>query len=191
MQLRLGLLLLMSVALMVTQVLGQAARPAGTTGNDGYLLQSCLGSSGGTTGANPKCLGAGTIGQATPSGVSWGPGSRLTSGFWTVPGGAASAAGVPTSAPLATAIGESSPNPAAGFALIQYTLAQPASVQIDVFTVSGRKVRTLVNGSHPAGVYTVNWDLRDDRGRAVEPGVYFYQLRAGCFSRVKKVVIVK
>jgi hypothetical protein len=190
MQTKCGLVLLVALALVAPGVLSQDSDVAGTAGAAPYLLQSCAGSSGGALGVGQECMGAGTVGQATPVGVSQGSGIRLTSGFWTTPGVAVSVAGAPTSAGLVTAIGQCSPNPAARFALIQYTLAEPAPVEIEVFAVSGRRVRTLVSSTSPSGAYRVQWDLRDDRGRPVQPGVYFYQLRAGRFSQVKKMVVI-
>ncbi len=52
----------------------------------------------------------------------------------------------------------------------------------------GRTVRTLASGHQRAGSYSVTWDSRDNRGRQVPRGVYFYRLDTPGFRSVKKAV---
>jgi len=50
----------------------------------------------------------------------------------------------------------------------------------------------LVDGRlYPAGQHSATWQGRDDRGRIVATGVYFYRLEAGTFSETKRMVLVK
>jgi hypothetical protein len=71
--------------------------------------------------------------------------------------------------------------PSRGRAAMTLTLggAGERPVRLDLFDVSGRRVRTLVDSRLPAGRYDVGWDATDDAGRAVHAGVYFARLRAG------------
>jgi hypothetical protein len=66
-----------------------------------------------------------------------------------------------------------------------------AMVTLRVYDVSGRLVRTLVDGFEPAGTRSVSWYGRDDQGRPVASGIYYYQLTAPSFSESKKMVLLK
>ncbi|MBU1699822.1 MAG: hypothetical protein KJ970_15685 [Candidatus Eisenbacteria bacterium] len=52
-------------------------------------------------------------------------------------------------------------------------------VLIQIFDINGRLIRTLVEGSIPAGEHSVRWDGRGDGGQMVGAGVYF------CTSKAK------
>lgn len=66
-----------------------------------------------------------------------------------------------------------------------------ATVTLRIYDVSGRLVRTLVEGFEPAGPRDVNWYGRDDQGRPVASGTYYYQLTAPSFSERRKMVLLK
>jgi flagellar hook assembly protein FlgD len=55
----------------------------------------------------------------------------------------------------------------------------------------GQKVRTLTSGSTPAGVYSLEWDGRDEMGQSVSTGVYLYTLSNGSTSITKKMALMK
>ncbi|MFN0151657.1 MAG: FlgD immunoglobulin-like domain containing protein [bacterium] len=65
-----------------------------------------------------------------------------------------------------------------------------ADVQVSVFDVSGRRIRTLASGPHAAGVRTSDWDGRDDGGRDVAGGVYFVRLGRGEITEATERVVV-
>jgi hypothetical protein len=83
------------------------------------------------------------------------------------------------------------PNPFRGGTTIRFGLPQPGRVRLEVHDVSGRRVRTLCDGERPAGVHTVAWRGRDDRGLVVSPGVYFVRLRAGAFTATRKALLLE
>jgi flagellar hook assembly protein FlgD len=60
-----------------------------------------------------------------------------------------------------------------------------------VFDAAGRLVRTLVDTSEGAGAHDVTFDGRDDNGRPVASGVYFYRLDAGTTTQTRKMVLLK
>jgi len=62
---------------------------------------------------------------------------------------------------------------------------------LTVFDAAGRRVRTLVNGTLPAGRCEIIWDGRDDAGRAVSAGVYFVRLVSAGTSLTAKAVLVR
>jgi hypothetical protein len=72
------------------------------------------------------------------------------------------------------------PNPFNPITTIRYDLPERAAIELRVFDLSGRAIRTLVPpGVAGPGRYTARWDGRDEAGRSLESGVYFYRLRAG------------
>lgn len=68
------------------------------------------------------------------------------------------------------------PNPFNPGTTIRYTLPRAERVQLRVYDVHGRLVRTLRDGSEPAGDRRVEWDGRDRSGQPVASGVYLYRL---------------
>jgi hypothetical protein len=84
------------------------------------------------------------------------------------------------------------PNPFRPATTIQYALARPGAVRLAVYDVAGRAVRTLVDGTRPAGFHAVVWDGRDDRGASVPSGIYFCRFQAaGVRSEVRKLIRVE
>jgi hypothetical protein len=88
------------------------------------------------------------------------------------------------------------PNPFNPETWIPYQLATDAEVQVMIYNISGTLVRRLGMGYQGAGYYVnrehaAYWNGRDENGERVSSGLYFYQLRAGDYSAVKRMVIVK
>jgi len=88
-------------------------------------------------------------------------------------------------------LGPARPNPSRGTLTIGYSLAQASPVAIRIYNVAGKLVRTLVSGTGGAGPHEVVWDARDDGGRAVPAGVYFYKMLAGSWGSQRKVVFLE
>lgn len=92
-----------------------------------------------------------------------------------------------------TTLGDPFPNPFNPSVTIRFTLAEPGTVELRVFDVDGRLVRTLVDGyltAAPEG-HTVVWDGADEAGRPVGSGIYFTQLVSGDTNLTKKLVLVR
>ena len=83
------------------------------------------------------------------------------------------------------------PNPFNPETTIRYGVPVPGRVVVVVYNLSGQKVRELVSGLRDAGMYTVLWDGRDDRGSEVGSGVYLYRLQAGRHEDIRRMVMVK
>ncbi len=64
-------------------------------------------------------------------------------------------------------------------------------VQLAIFNLVGQRVRGLVDEFKTAGRYEVRWDGKDDFGRDVGSGVYFYSLEAGTFSTTKRMLLIQ
>jgi hypothetical protein len=83
------------------------------------------------------------------------------------------------------------PNPFNPTTKIQFELPGRAEVELTIYDVGGRRVRTLFAGTLTAGSKQVSWDGRDFRGSAVSSGVYFYSLRAAGQTLTRKMTLVK
>jgi hypothetical protein len=84
------------------------------------------------------------------------------------------------------------PNPASASIDIQYRVAAARSIDLKVYDVSGRLVRSLVMGATLVGVQTVAWDLLDFTGQRIAPGTYFLRLTSGKGADVtERVTIIR
>jgi hypothetical protein len=83
------------------------------------------------------------------------------------------------------------PNPFNPSTTINYQLNEGGKVQLIVYNVLGKKVRTLVNENKGIGSHSVTWNATDEAGKRVASGVYFYKLVAGSNSSMKKMLLIK
>ena len=83
------------------------------------------------------------------------------------------------------------PNPFNPTTNISFELLEDASVTIQIFDVSGRKIKTLISGNYSVGDYTTQWDARDERGQPVSAGVYIYTIESNNVLDSKKMILLK
>lgn len=84
------------------------------------------------------------------------------------------------------------PNPFDRLSVISYKLLVTEKVTLKVYNVLGHEIRTLVNENQSVGGHSVVWDGKNNYGNAVEPGIYFYQLKAGNkYTGFKKMILMK
>jgi hypothetical protein len=81
------------------------------------------------------------------------------------------------------------PNPLHNLVRISYSLSRTEGVNLSVYDVSGKLVRTLVRGQVSAGTQSVTWDRTSNLGRRVAGGVYFYRLTTQEQSQGGKLVV--
>jgi len=93
--------------------------------------------------------------------------------------------------PRTTALHPNYPNPFNPLTHIKFELERAGRVRLEVFDLAGRKVRTLVDGYLPADVHVYPWDGRDDKGRLVPSGAYYYRLDSDDFSDMRKMMLLK
>jgi len=93
--------------------------------------------------------------------------------------------------PSGFALSQNYPNPFNPTTKIEFTLVKSDFVTLQIYDVLGRKVRTLVSEDLPSGYKSVFWDGKNDDGKEVASGVYFYQLKVGNFSEPKKMLLLK
>ena len=93
--------------------------------------------------------------------------------------------------PQAFALLDNYPNPFNPETRIAYAIPRAARVEIAVFDMLGRIVRTLLADHAAMGQYQMFWDGRDDQGELLGSGVYMYRMRAGNFVASKKMVLLR
>jgi hypothetical protein len=99
--------------------------------------------------------------------------------------------GSATAPPRETTLFQNYPNPFNPTTTISYFLPEQARVDLIIYDVRGRVVRTLVSGIQPAGTRSETWNGRDDAGRRVGSGVYLYRLKAGKIALTRKMVLLQ
>ena len=83
------------------------------------------------------------------------------------------------------------PNPFNPVTTLRYDLPENSHVNIMIYDIMGREVRSLVNNQQNAGFKSVLWDATNESGQPVSAGIYFYRISAGDFHSVKKMILLK
>jgi len=87
------------------------------------------------------------------------------------------------------------PNPFNPRTTIGYSVAAPGRVVLRIYDLTGREVRTLVDGDAEPGEHVTVWDGTTDTGRRAASGVYFVRMEtagdAGAFRATRKLVLLK
>ncbi len=83
------------------------------------------------------------------------------------------------------------PNPFNPTTTIYYSLGKSEDVTLAVYNVLGQKIRTLVDRRMTAGEHFCQWDGKDNFGRQMSSGIYFYNIKAGSFSKTIKMIMMK
>ena len=95
------------------------------------------------------------------------------------------------SVPQAFSLAQNAPNPFNSNTVIRFALPQPSQVELTIYNLLGQPVAVLVQGPSAAGTFSVRWDGRDQARQAVTSGVYLYQLRAGDYTEVRKLLLLR
>ncbi|MFH1681572.1 MAG: C25 family cysteine peptidase [Candidatus Eisenbacteria bacterium] len=83
------------------------------------------------------------------------------------------------------------PNPSRGSSVLRYMLPSKERVKLRIYTISGRIVRTVIDGEADPGGGTVVWDGRDDAGREAPSGVYFARFETERERRAVKLLLLR
>jgi M6 family metalloprotease-like protein len=83
------------------------------------------------------------------------------------------------------------PNPFNPVTKLRYDLPENGHVNITIYDMLGREVKTLINQTQDAGYRSVIWDATNDYGKPISAGIYLYQIQAGEYMRTKKMVLLK
>jgi len=93
--------------------------------------------------------------------------------------------------PTSYMIHQNYPNPFNPVTTLRYDLPEDALVNIAIYDMMGRQIRTLISTQHSAGYKSVQWNATNDAGSPVSAGLYFYMIQAGDFKQTKKMMLVK
>ena len=83
------------------------------------------------------------------------------------------------------------PNPFNPITSLRYDLPEDGLVNITIYDMMGKIVKTLVNSSQTAGYKSVQWNATNDRNESVSAGLYLYTIQAGEFRQTKKMLLLK
>ena len=83
------------------------------------------------------------------------------------------------------------PNPFNPVTTLRYDLPENGLVNITIYDMLGREVKTLINQTQDAGYRSIIWDATNDYGKPVSAGIYLYQIQAGEYMQTKKMVLLK
>lgn len=90
-----------------------------------------------------------------------------------------------------TVLYQSKPNPFSSSTSICFNLAKSGEVELKVYDLSGRVVKTLISGVQSAGMHALNWHGDDSNDNRVPNGAYFLRFEGTKYSRTEKVILVR
>jgi hypothetical protein len=97
-----------------------------------------------------------------------------------------------TAIPSKTALHKNHPNPFNPTTIIRYDLAQASNIRLSIYNIDGKLVKMLIDGGKQAGYHSVEWNGKDEDGRQVPSGAYFYQLETSeGYKETKRMILLK
>jgi M6 family metalloprotease-like protein len=95
--------------------------------------------------------------------------------------------------PLSYGLYANYPNPFNPSTQISFALKEGANVDLAVYDIKGRMIRTILSGETVSAekVIRTTWDGKDETGKEVGSGVYFYRLKAGTKDYIRKMLLIK
>ncbi len=96
-----------------------------------------------------------------------------------------------TVTPTAFSLNQNYPNPFNPTTMISFSLPAKGQVDLSVYDLLGRRVRTLISNDLPAGQHSIVWDGRDEAGHDVASGVYLYKLDASGATDAHRMTLLR
>lgn len=93
--------------------------------------------------------------------------------------------------PISFGLGQNYPNPFNPTTTINFDIPVSGQVKVEIFNLLGQSIATPFDEVAAAGQHVVTWDGRDDGGKSVASGIYFYRLTADNFTDTKKMTLLK
>jgi len=158
--------------------------------SDINLSRTVFGSGGGRVTASGTLAMGATMGQGLVGRADGGAPDvevRVAWGFWyNLLSGVTSGSPSTPPVPIAFALGQNYPNPLRQTTTIQFALPEAQHVRIDLFDMSGRHVRGVLDQPLSAGHHQAS--LSSDR---LASGAYFYQIRTGDHLETRRLMVIK
>ena len=83
------------------------------------------------------------------------------------------------------------PNPFNPSTTIRYGLPEQSDIVLQIYNIKGQLVKTLEKSNQPAGYHEVTWYGKDENGKIVSSGIYFYKLNTDKFISMKRMLLIK
>jgi len=83
------------------------------------------------------------------------------------------------------------PNPFNPSTVISYSIPKAGFVKLQIFDITGKQIRSLVNTNQQPGRYDISFNGRDDYGNTIPSGIYFYTLSSEKFTETRKMLMLK
>jgi hypothetical protein len=93
--------------------------------------------------------------------------------------------------PIEYSLSQNYPNPFNPVTIINFSIPKEGWATIKVFDILGREVSTLLNGNVTTGVHKVTWDGKDNIGRDVSSGIYFYSIEYNGSKLNRKMLLLR
>jgi plastocyanin len=90
-----------------------------------------------------------------------------------------------------TALFQNVPNPFNASTLVGFSNRTAGHVELAIYNILGRRVRTLADGEYEPGARLIEWDGADENGQDVPSGVYFYRMSTREGSETRKLVLLR
>ena len=97
----------------------------------------------------------------------------------------------PVLIPQITNLQQNFPNPFNPVTNINYSLVEAGKVKIEIFNIKGEKIRTLVDENKNVGYHSAIWNGKDNSGKTVASGMYFYNMVTNEYHRIRKMILLK
>ncbi|MDI3504038.1 MAG: serine protease [Candidatus Cloacimonadota bacterium] len=92
---------------------------------------------------------------------------------------------------LSTTLNSAYPNPFNPTTTLSFSLQNAGEVSLVIYNQKGQKVRSLIHETMPSGKHQIVWNGKDDNGRQVSSGLYFYRMKSGKYSSTRKMIMMK
>jgi hypothetical protein len=83
------------------------------------------------------------------------------------------------------------PNPFNPSTTFRFDIPEDSRVKLEIYNILGQKVFTLLNADMEAGYHKATWNGMDATGRKMASGIYIYKLKAGTFTKTRKMILLK
>ncbi len=100
--------------------------------------------------------------------------------------------------PEAYSISQNYPNPFNPYTTISFNLKaqstnydKPVRTTLNIYNIKGQLVKTLLDEEKSPGNYSIIWEGKDNYGREVASGIYFYKLKTSDYAETKKMILVR
>jgi hypothetical protein len=83
------------------------------------------------------------------------------------------------------------PNPFNPVTTIRFELPDPNRVKLEIYSITGQLVKTMVNEAMPEGIHEFIWNGSNKDGMQVKSGMYFYRINAGNYNHSGKLILLR